>query len=137
MDLDTKKAPALVIFAQRAMFRAGRQWQAGRNELTDEQCRELGEAKIKAVLADPNFTVAASTDDGAIILTSEGRPIDAHTVVTAQRSMFRGGRKWNAGANPLTAKEVADLGDKLDLVKADTGNFVVLQGAATDQPAVA
>jgi hypothetical protein len=128
-------SPAAVVFARRAMWRAGRHWQAGRNELTADQLAEIGEAKMKAVLADPNFSTAATIGAAAVALDPQGRPIDAHTVVTARRAMWRGGVRWNAGANPLTADQVEALGDKLELVRADTGNFAVALGAPAEPAA--
>lgn len=121
--------PALVVFAKRAMFRAGRAWNEGSNELTDKEARELGEEKLKLIAADPNFSLGAAGGHMVAVGNLAGKPVTAHTVVLAKRAMFRGGRAWNEGANPLDEEQVAELGDKLDQVKADP-NFTVIQPKA-------
>lgn len=126
-------APAtspLVIFAKRAMWRAGRAWTAGRNELTADEVLGLGRDKLQLVHDDPNFTIAQPGQGSVVMADLEGQPVDAHVIVMAKRAMWRGGRSWNAGATPLDEEQAAELGDKLDQVKADP-NFTVIERQAT------
>lgn len=128
--LDVSKG--VTILARRAMYRAGRKWEAGATDLSAKDAGELGGEKLAAIARDPNFTLAAI---GTKAVTMVGiavakTPVDAHTLVTARRTMYRAGRKWQAGANPLTAKEVEELGPaKIAALKADP-NFTVVQNTA-------
>ncbi|MBX9944943.1 MAG: hypothetical protein K2Y40_12745 [Reyranella sp.] len=126
---ETADAPALVVFAKRAMFRAGRAWSEGRNELTRAQVADLGDDKLAQIHADPNFSMASPGKAGVAVADGAGQPVDAHLVVMAKRAMFRAARAWSEGANPLTQEQAAELGEKLDLVRADP-NFTVIQPKA-------
>ncbi len=126
-------APVVVVHAMRGMWRAGRAWNAGRNELTQEQFALLGDTQREALENDPNFTLAIAGGEEVTVIGGDAQAIDAHTVVMATRGMYRAGRKWAAGANPLTADQVAELGDKLVLVRTDP-NFTVIAGAPASAP---
>jgi hypothetical protein len=143
------------IFARRGMWRAGIYWAAGFTPLTEDLVAKLEAAQERhdedgpiwsdRLTADPNFSIVQSDPKGSTMIDGEGQPIDAHTIVLAKRGMWRGGKLWAAGANALDEEQAAALAAKpadggpspLDLVKADTGNFTVVQPTAAAKSAKA
>lgn len=120
--------PVVVIVAKRPMARAGRRWAAGETPLTAAELGELGDDKMKAIAADPNFTIVqANARSVRATVGEETKTITAHTVVVAKRPMWRVGRHWAEGVTPLKAAEVVELGpEKIATLKADP-NFTVTQ----------
>ena len=138
--IDTSKG--FTVLAQRAMYRAGRKWNAGANDVSAEDAAKLGEKDehgktgIAALAADRNFTLAVhGTKAVTIVGGGSAAAVNAHTLVMAQKPMYRAGRKWGAGANPLSAEEVEQLGEKgMAALKADR-NFTVVQNATAAKAA--
>jgi hypothetical protein len=118
---------SVVVVARRAMWRAGRKWNAGETTLTARDMHELGEDKMAVVAADPNFVIAQARPKSVAVMTADGKGINAHSIVVARRSMWRAGRLWNEGVTALTASQVRELGtDKIAVLNADP-NFTVTQ----------
>lgn len=130
------EGPAALVFAKRAMWRAGRSWNAGSNPLTLDQVKALGEKGMTALTADPNFSLVGDGMGGAILATSVEDRIVAHTVVMAKRAMWRGGRSWNAGATPFDEEQAATvLTPAVVMALQADPNFSVVGAAAKAEAA--